>query len=103
MVRATPAGEGFGSPKTFIVWARDSLYQNPDDDGRRFPRSEDEPSSITFLLDDRKDFGSNGWGELLGEENITCVSTKGNHFTMIREPAVKKMSALLRHGLGVEE
>jgi naphtho-gamma-pyrone polyketide synthase len=76
------------APKTFIVWARESLYQNPDDDGRRFPRSEDEPSSIAFLLDDRKDFGSNGWGGLLGEENITCVSMKGNHFTMIREPAV---------------
>ncbi len=76
------------APKTFIIWARESLHQDPEDDGRRFPRSEDEPSSITFLLDDRKDFGSHGWGELLGEENITCVSTKGNHFTMIREPAV---------------
>lgn len=76
------------APKTLIVWAREGLYQNPDDDGRRFPRSEDERSSIAFLLDDREDFGSNGWGELLGEENITCVSTKGNHFTIIREPAV---------------
>lgn len=76
------------APKTSIIWAREGLYQNPNDDGKRFPRSEDEPSSIAFLLDDRKDFGSHGWGELLGEENITCVSTKGNHFTMIREPAV---------------
>ncbi|KAL3417082.1 beta-ketoacyl synthase domain-containing protein [Phlyctema vagabunda] len=90
------------APKTFIIWAGESLYQNPDDDGRRFPRSEDEPSSIAFLLDDRKDFGSNGWGKLLGEENITCVSTEGNHFTMIREPAVKKMSDLLSRGIGVE-
>ncbi|PVH98315.1 ketoacyl-synt-domain-containing protein [Periconia macrospinosa] len=89
------------APKTFIIWARESLYQNPNDDGRRFPRSQDEASSIAFLLDDRNDFGSNGWGELLGDDNITSVSTEGNHFTMIREPAVKKMSGLLKLGLGV--
>lgn len=76
------------APKTFIIWAHESLYQHRNDDGRRFPRSDDEPTSIAFLLDDRKDFGSNGWEQLLGEENITSVSTKGNHFTMIREPAV---------------
>lgn len=81
------------APKTLIIWARESLYQNPNDDGRRFPRSQDEASSIAFLLDDREDFGSNGWGELLGEDNITSVSTEGNHFTMIREPAVSLHSS----------
>nr|BBL33417.1 putative polyketide synthase [Lachnum palmae] len=85
------------APKTTIIWAHDGLYK--DDDGAKFPRSDDEPTSIAFLLDDRTDFGSNGWGKLLGEENITSLKTEGNHFTMIREPAVKNMSALLRRGL----
>ncbi|TVY85206.1 Non-reducing polyketide synthase terA [Lachnellula suecica] len=89
------------APKTFVIWARDGLCKNPED--QKMPRSADEAKSIAFLLDNRVDFGSNGWGKLVGEENITAVNTEGNHFTMIREPTVKKMAGLLRRGLGIDK
>lgn len=81
------------APKTFIIWARESIYQHLEDDGKRFPHSQDQASTFAFFLGDRRDFGSNGWEKLLGEDNITCVSMEGNHFTMMREPTVSLYSA----------
>jgi hypothetical protein len=43
---------------------------------------------MNWLLNNRTDFGYNGWDKLLGAENCTCVSIEGNHFTMMREPIV---------------
>ena len=74
------------APKTLIIWARDGLCKDPK--GHKYPRSAGEAKSVKFLLDQRRDFGSNGWDKLLGEENIITTTVQGNHFTMIREPAV---------------
>ncbi|KAA8573327.1 hypothetical protein EYC84_003814 [Monilinia fructicola] len=38
------------------------------------------------LTHDRKDLGHNGWERLVGEGNVKCMSTPGNHFTMMRDP-----------------
>lgn len=74
------------APKTLIIWARDGLCKGPKD--QTFARSPDEAKSVRFLLDNRIDLGSNGWGKLLGEENIITIPVQGNHFTMMREPNV---------------
>ena len=74
------------APKTLIIWARDGLCKDPKD--RKFSRSVIEAKSVEFLLDNRHDFGPNGWDKLLGEENIITMPVQGNHFTMIREPHV---------------
>lgn len=72
--------------KVLLLWARDGVCKNPGDP--RPPPQEDDPRSMKWLLDNRTDFGCNGWEQLLGAENCTCVSIDGNHFTMMREPIV---------------
>ena len=74
------------APKTLVIWACDGLLKDPMD--KRFPRSHLETKSVKFLLDSRGDFGSYGWDNLLGEENIITTHVQGNHFTMVREPYV---------------
>lgn len=78
------------APKTYAIWARQGVCGNPEDP--RPPPAEDggeDPKSMRWLLNDRTDFGFNGWEALLGPENIRTTSMQGNHFTMMREPTVR--------------
>lgn len=77
------------APKVLLIWARDGVCKNPGDP--RPELQEDDPKSMKWLLDNRTDFGCNGWERLLGEENCTCTSVQSNHFTMMREPIVSLM------------
>ena len=74
------------APKTFMIWARDGLVKDPKNS--KMARSAGEPKSVKFLLDNRTDFGPNGWERLLGAENISTEAVDGNHFTMIQKPEV---------------
>lgn len=76
-----------GTPKkTLFVWARDGVCKYPDDP--RPPPQADDPKSMNWLLNNRTDFGYNGWDQLLDPQKCTCVSVPGNHFTMMRMPIV---------------
>lgn len=74
------------APKTLAVWARDGVCGNPEDP--KLPLQVDDPKNMRWLLDNRKDFGSNGWDVLLGEFTMQFATMKCNHFTMMRQPAV---------------
>ena len=74
------------APKTYAIWARDGVCGKPGDP--KPPVSEDDPKSMTWLLNDRTDFGYNGWDQLLGAENIRTTNMEGNHFTIMRAPGV---------------
>ncbi|KAI9877508.1 MAG: hypothetical protein M1830_003738 [Pleopsidium flavum] len=76
------------APKTFAIWARDGVCKNPTDP--RPPPTADDPKSMKWLLNNRTDFGYNGWDDLLGAKNITTTNVAGNHFTMMREPLVRE-------------
>ena len=86
------------APKALLIWARDGVCKNPEDP--RPPPQKDDPKSMNWLLNNRTNFGFNGWDQLLGEENCTCASVSGNHFTMMREPIVSPPLAL--HALGTQ-
>ena len=77
-------------PKTFAVWSRDGVCGNPEDP--KLPLQADDPKSMRWLLDNRTDFGSNGWDELLGEGKMEFATLKCNHFTMMRQPVVSTHS-----------
>ncbi|KAL8929531.1 MAG: hypothetical protein Q9208_001200 [Pyrenodesmia sp. 3 TL-2023] len=97
--RPLPAKE---APKMFAVWATEGVCPDPDDRQRLIPPGEDETRSMKWLLNDRTDFGANGWDELLlpgGEEKMRFATIKGNHFTMMRKPQVDELAALIRRGL----
>ncbi|KAL9606585.1 MAG: hypothetical protein Q9179_000239 [Wetmoreana sp. 5 TL-2023] len=88
------------APPTFAVWAIDGVCPNPEDRARLLPPQEDDPKSMNWLLEDRTDFGANGWDQLIpGEGKMRFATIKGNHFTMMRQPAVDELAALIRQGL----
>ncbi|KAL8720159.1 MAG: hypothetical protein Q9225_002947 [Loekoesia sp. 1 TL-2023] len=88
------------APQTFAVWATDGVCPNPGDRARLLPPQDDDPKSMEWLLEDRTDFGTNGWDRLIpGEGKIRFATIKGNHFTMMRQPAVDGLDALIRQGL----
>ena len=74
------------APKTFAIWAREGVCGKPGDP--KPPVSDDDPKSMKWLLNNRTDFGYNGWDQLLGAENITTTNMEGNHFTIMRTPGV---------------
>nr|ALQ33037.1 putative polyketide synthase [Fusarium thapsinum] len=88
------------APKTTIIWAADGVCKNPDD-----PRPEaqpDDPRGMNWLLNNREDFGPNGWDEFIGAENIgTMAIENANHFTMMREPIASALCAKIREAMGV--
>ena len=86
--------ESHDAPETLIIWARNGLCNNPED--QKYPRSSGEPKSVKFLLDSREKLGNYGWDKLLGRENITTTFVEGNHFTMIREPEVSFTSTKIK-------
>lgn len=75
------------APKTFAIWATDGVCGNPED--VQLPREEGDPKSMRWLLENRTDFGSNGWDDLLGGEGkMRFATVEGNHFTIMRQPKV---------------
>lgn len=77
------------APKVFAVWASDGVCGKPDDP--KPEPQENDPWNMKWLLENRTDFGPNGWDALLGndESRIECAVVKGgNHFTIMREPVV---------------
>ncbi|RYP27845.1 hypothetical protein DL767_007493 [Monosporascus sp. MG133] len=88
------------APRTTIIWARDGVCKNSDD-----PRPEaqpDDPRGMNWLLDNRSDFGPNGWDEFIGAENISTFAIENaNHFTMMREPVASSLCAMIREAVGI--
>ncbi|KAI4246250.1 MAG: hypothetical protein L6R42_009959, partial [Xanthoria sp. 1 TBL-2021] len=89
------------APQTFAVWATEGVCPDAEDRARLIPAREDDTKSMKWLLDDRMDFGANGWDELVpgGAGKMRFRTIKGNHFTMMRKPQVEELAALIREGL----
>lgn len=82
------------APRTTIIWARDGVCKNPED--LRPETQPDDPRGMNPLLDNRSDFGPNGWDEFIRAENISTFAIKDtNHFTMMREPAASSLCAMI--------
>ncbi|KAF2132453.1 putative polyketide synthase [Dothidotthia symphoricarpi CBS 119687] len=78
-IPAKYSGQG---PRTLAIWARHGVCRYPDS-----PRPEvrgDEPKSMNWLLNNRTDFGPNGWDKLLGNVVIETMNLDGNHFTLMK-------------------
>jgi naphtho-gamma-pyrone polyketide synthase len=73
-------------PKAYLIWAKDGVCGKPGDprpappqDGSRDPRE------MLWLLNDRTDFGPNGWDSLVGKHKVAAIKAldQANHFTMM--------------------
>lgn len=80
-------------PQTFAIWARDGVCGMPGDP--QPPARDDDPKSMKWLLQNRTDFGPNGWDTLLGKGKMEFRTVKCNHFTMMRDPAVSFFPSLM--------
>lgn len=88
--KAKPISDFSKAPKTLAIWAQHGVARYPSDP--RPPPSPNDPKSMKWLLNNRTDFGFNGWDQLLGGENISTTSVEGNHFSMMKEPLVSTPS-----------
>ncbi|RMZ77257.1 hypothetical protein DV738_g4532, partial [Chaetothyriales sp. CBS 135597] len=87
----------FKAPPTLLIWATEGVCGKPGDP--RPPPQADDPKSMKWLLENRTDFGPNGWDKLLGAENCTMVKVVGNHFTMMKPPVAKGVGQYIRESL----
>ena len=82
-------------PKVYAIWCEDGVCKFPED-----PRPEPYPyGHAQWLLENRTDFGPNLWDEYLDKEKIICRQMEGNHFNMMRDPYVTKLTDFLREAL----
>ena len=82
-------------PKVYAIWCEDGVCKFPED-----PRPDPYPyGHAQWLLENRTDFGPNLWDEYLDKEKIICRQLEGNHFNMMRDPYVTKLSDFLREAL----
>ena len=68
-----------------LVWCTDGVAPNKDDP--RPPPAEDgkeDPAPMKWLLENRTDFGDNGWSKLLSREKMEFAVMGGHHFSMMK-------------------
>ncbi|KAF2278554.1 polyketide synthase-like protein [Westerdykella ornata] len=86
------------APKVIAVWCREGVC--PDPNSPRPPPGEGEdPAPMKWLLDNRTDFGDNGWAALLPMENFYFKDMGGNHFTMMKPPYSETLASIIGEGL----
>ncbi|KAI0455324.1 hypothetical protein F5B21DRAFT_503379 [Xylaria acuta] len=95
-----PAGPG---PKTvLILWAEKGVWETTD--GAVRSSYEDSATgrnaASDWIMDPRRAYGANGWDSLLPGANIHCETVAGNHFSMMRKPAIVNLGQKLAHGVG---
>ncbi|OQO12430.1 hypothetical protein B0A48_03072 [Cryoendolithus antarcticus] len=83
---------------TYAIWCREGVAGNPGDP-RPPPAEEEDPAPMTWLLNHRTDFGSNGWEQLCGSENMKFGVMGGHHFNMMHAPHATDLGNLIREGL----
>ena len=82
-------------PKVMAIWCEDGVCKFPED-----RRPDPYPyGHAQWLLENRTDFGPNLWDEYLSKDKIICRQMTGNHFNMMRDPFVGKLSEFLREAL----
>ncbi|KAM0226570.1 hypothetical protein ACHAQD_000494 [Fusarium lateritium] len=95
------AFEPGSAPRTTLIWATDGVCKNPDD--KRPEERDDDPRGMKWLVNNRTDFGANGWDDFIGADNIRILTVEGaNHFTLLREPVVSLVCGMLREALDIE-
>ncbi|PNS21399.1 beta-ketoacyl-acyl-carrier-protein synthase II [Sphaceloma murrayae] len=86
--------------KTYAIWCREGVAGNPGDP-RPPPAENEDPAPMKWLLNHRTDFGSNGWEQLCGKENMKYGVMDGHHFSMMKPPHADQLGDLIREGLSM--
>ncbi|KAJ9668079.1 hypothetical protein H2201_001885 [Coniosporium apollinis] len=96
--RAVPFAKGT-APKTHLIWARDGVCKNPGDP--RPPPQDDDPKEMKWLLNNRTDFGPNGWDTLVGGSSNMVIESMSdaNHFSMMEGSKAGELSTFIARSM----
>ncbi|KAK7719260.1 polyketide synthase [Botryosphaeria dothidea] len=88
------------APETYAIWCTDGVCGDPSDP-RPPPGEEEDPAPMTWLLNNRTEFGDNGWGKIIPKDRMKFGVMSGNHFTMMKDPYAQKLGELIREGMSL--
>ncbi|KAI0856137.1 polyketide synthase for naphthopyrone YWA1 [Xylaria cubensis] len=95
----TPFGPG-KTPPTTAIWAADGVYKSTG--GKRLAEEHNDTREMKWLLNERTEFGPNGWDNVLETGQLKMEVLQGaNHFTMMEGPQSYRLSQLLAKSMGV--
>ncbi|KAF1825033.1 polyketide synthase [Dissoconium aciculare CBS 342.82] len=84
---------------TYAVWCRDGVCGAPGAKRPVVEPADADNAPMLWLLNNRTDFGDNGWGQLCDTKNMKFGVMEGHHFTMMKEPHAQELGKLIREGL----
>lgn len=90
------------APKTYLVWAAQGTDNLAGFTGRHLLTPE-ENRDLGFLMDDKTDFTSRGWEQLIGSEIKIERAMTSNHFTIVRGDGAKIISSLVKQACLIEK
>lgn len=87
------------APQTYLIWAEDGVCKDPA--AARPEPMKDDPKEMTWLLENRTDFGPNGWDSLLpGKTPLRIERMPGaNHFSMMKDFKAKILSDFIARAM----
>ncbi|KAI1293162.1 polyketide synthase for naphthopyrone YWA1 [Xylaria venustula] len=86
------------TPPTYTLWAADGVYKSTG--GERLAEQPDDTREMKWLLNERTDFGPNGWDAVLEPGRLTIEVLEGaNHFTMMEGSQGQRLSEFLARAL----
>ena len=85
------------APKTLAIWARHGVCRYPGDPRPKQSEQGQDPKTMKWLLENRVDFGFNGWDALLGADALVTTSLDGNHFSLMKGAKQVRCHAGSRH------
>lgn len=92
-----PFGPG-KTPPTHTLWAADGVYKSTG--GERLAEQPDDTREMKWLLNERTDFGANGWDNVIEPGRLNIEVLEGaNHFTMMEGPQGHRLSQFLARAL----
>ena len=80
------AFDSLEAPTSCVIWAQEGVRKDSSDS--KFDLGVKIDKSASWILDNRTDFGPNGWNILLGQHKVFGAKVAANHFTMMQEPNV---------------
>ncbi|PQE21599.1 polyketide synthetase protein [Rutstroemia sp. NJR-2017a WRK4] len=87
------------APVTHAIWAAEGVYNSTG--GKKLEPQPDDTREMMWLLNNRTNFGPNGWDQLVGTESLNIEVLEGaNHFTMMDGPRGYRLSQFLAKSIG---
>ncbi|KAK5991365.1 Conidial pigment polyketide synthase PfmaE-like protein [Cladobotryum mycophilum] len=88
----TPLAPSAVVPEVFIIWSSEGVLPS----GQAAQTGLDLNLNVTrFMLEEKEDFGPNGWNKLLPGAKIAIAKTAGNHFNLVHPPNADILGSLL--------